>query len=223
MKILIALAAAAATIALSAPAAQAATFGAHWALDEQGTPSPTQAFDDLHGNTGTVRNVIGDGIGYTFGGSSGVSGVSVPDSDSLSPGSADFSYTVQLITTVPAPGTDYDVLRKGLASTVGGEYKIEVLNVNGVAKAMCLVKDSAKHVARIQWSPKGGIADGKIHTITCSKTSTGITLTLDGSSHTKVNSAGIGTVANTGSLFIGIKSDSGGDQFVGKIIDARLG
>ena len=222
MKILIALAAAGATVALSAPAAQAATtFGAHWALDEPG--SPTQAFDDVNGNTGAVRNVSGDGAGYTFGGGSGISGVSVPDSDSLSPGSADFSFTVQLTTTLPAPGTDYDVLRKGLASTVGGEYKIEVLNVKGVAKAMCLVKDAAKHVARIQWSPKGGIADGRTHTIACSKTSTGITLTLDGSSHSKVNSAGIGTVANNGSLFIGMKSDSGGDQFVGEIYDARLG
>jgi hypothetical protein len=222
MKIHIALAAAAATVALSAPAAQAATFGAHWALDETGTP-PAKAVDDLNGNTGTPKNVTGDGTGYTFGGGSGVSGVTVPDSDSLSPGSADFSFTVQLTTTLPAPGTDYDVLRKGLASTVGGEYKIEVLNVNGVAKAMCLVKDAAKHVARIQWSPRGGIADGRTHTITCSKTSTGVTLTLDGSSHSKVNSAGIGTVANSGSLFIGMKSDSGGDQFVGKIFDARLG
>ncbi len=48
-------------------------------------------------------------------------------------------------------------------------------------------------------------------------------MTLDGSSHSKVNSAGIGTVANSGSLFIGMKSDTGGDQFVGKIFDARLG
>jgi hypothetical protein len=220
MKIFVALAAAGATVALSAPAVQAATFGAHWALNEPG--SPTQAFDDLNGNTGAVSNVTGDGTGYTFGAGSGVSGVSVPDSDSLSPGSADFSFTAQLATTLPAVGTDYDVLRKGLASTVGGEYKMEILNVNGVAKAMCLVKDSAKHVARVQWSPKGGIADGSIHTITCSKTSTGVTLTLDGSKHTKVNTAGIGTVANSGSLFIGIRTDTGGDQFVGKIVDVRL-
>ena len=221
MKVTIALAAAGATVALSAPGVHAATFGAHWALDEAG--SPTQAFDDVNGNTGAVRNVTGDGTGYTFGGDSGVSGVSVPDSDSLSPGSADFSFTVELTTTLPAPGTDYDVLRKGLTSTSGGEYKIEVLNVKGVAKAMCLVKDAAKHVARIQWSAKGGIADGRTHTITCSKTSTGVTLTLDGSSHSKVNPAGIGTVANSGSLFIGMRSDSGGDQFVGEIFDVRLG
>ena len=222
MKIHIALAAAAATVALSAPAAQAATFGAHWALDNTGTP-PAQDVDDVNGNIATANNVTGDGSGYTFGGGSGVSNVTVPDSDSLSPGSADFSFTVQLRTTLPAPGTDYDVLRKGLGSTVGGEYKIEVLNVNGVAKAMCLVKDSAKHVARIQWSAKGGIADGRTHTITCSKTSTGVTLTLDGSSHSKVNPAGIGTVANSGSLFMGTRSDSGGDQFVGEIFDVRLG
>jgi hypothetical protein len=199
--------------------ADAATIRAHWAFDEVGSPT---AFDDSgNKNNGANANVVGDGSGYTFNGVN--SGVTVADSLSLSPGSSDFSFSVKLTTTVPAVGTDYDVLRKGLSSTVGGEYKIEILRSNDVAKAFCLVKDANKHVASIRWAPAGGLADGKQHTITCSKTSTGVSIKVDTyTARTKINSLGIGTVANDGSLFIGTKTASGGDQFLGTIFDATV-
>ncbi len=155
------------------------------------------------------------------------------DSASLSPGASDFSFSATLTTNVPAAGTDYDVIRKGLASTRGGEYKIEVLHVNGIAKAMCLVKDSNKNVASVRWSPAGGLADGRQYMITCAKTATGVTLNLaassdDGASWTsykarsKTVSGGLGTVANDGKLFIGTKSDTGGDPFNGTLFDASV-
>jgi len=209
----------AAAVMVQAPA-QAVGFGAHWALNEPGTPA--QAFDSSgNGNTGTNTAVVGDGQGYVFNGSS--SRVTVDDSASLSPGAADFEFGVTLKTTLPAAGTDYDVLRKGLASTAGGEYKIEILNVKGLAKAMCLVKDADKHVASVRWAPKGGLDLTQRHTITCRKSSTGISLQLDSFPVRRKNNAnGIGSVGNSGSLFIGIKSDAGGDAFSGEIFDAHV-
>jgi hypothetical protein len=140
----------------------------------------------------------------------------------LSPGAADFSYSVQIITDTPAAKTDYDVMRKGLASTSGGEYKVEVVNAGGVAKALCLVKDSNKHVASIRGGPN--LNDGKAHTILCTKTATGVTLKIDTikRTYTKTVTGGLGSVANAGSLTIGAKADSGGDWFSGTVLDAQV-
>jgi hypothetical protein len=209
-----------ASAVLAQTPAQGAGFGAHWALDEVGSPPPA-AVDSVNGNNGTNTAVVGDGQGYSFNGVD--SKVVVGDSPSLSPGLTDFGYGVTLTTGLPTAGSDYDVMRKGLSSTVGGEYKVEILNVNGLAKAMCLVKDADKHVASIRWAPKGGLADGKQHTISCQKTSTGVTLQVDSyAPRTKTNLNGIGSVANDGSLFLGTKSSTGGDPFSGEIFDAHV-
>jgi hypothetical protein len=106
-----------------------------------------------------------------------------------------------------------------LSSTVGGEYKIEVLNVNGTAKAFCLVKDASGHVASV----RAPIKVGTSQTIACAKSSTGITIQVGGGSiRSKTNSAGIGQVGNDGQLFLGAKSASGGDDFRGTMSDAYV-
>jgi hypothetical protein len=195
-------------------------FGAHWTFTEVGSPPPVLTDVSGNGNDGAPQGgIVGDGTKYTF---NGTGRVEVPDDPSLNPGTANFSYTVTFTTKLPASGTDFDVMRKGFASTSGGEYKVEVLNVNGVAKAFCLVKDTNKHVARI----RGGgptLADGKTHTVTCSKTSTGVTIKVDGQSpRTGTVSGGLGSVSNGAPLTIGAKADSGGDWFIGTLSDASL-
>jgi hypothetical protein len=200
--------------------AEAATARAHWGFNEPGTPT-TASDDSGNSNNGTNRAIVGTGDGYTFNGSS--SAVIVPNSASLNPGTANFSFAVTLVTRLPAAGADYDIIRKGLSSTAGGEYKIEIINVKGQAKALCLVKDAAKHIASLRWAPAGGLADGRQHTITCSKTATGVTLQVDAfAPRTKTNANGIGSISNTTSLFIGVKTSSGGDAFEGTLYDARI-
>ena len=62
--------------------------------------------------------------------------VVVPDSPTLNPGTADFSFSVQVQTSVvPDVGKDYDLMRKGNVGTKGGEYKIEMTRASGKAKA----------------------------------------------------------------------------------------
>jgi hypothetical protein len=202
------------------PPPPSGSFGAHWTFTEVGSPPSVLTDVSGNGNDGTPQGgIVGDGTKYTF---DGTGRVEVPDDPSLNPGTANFSYTVTFTTKLPASGTDFDVLRKGFASTSGGEYKVEVLNVNGVAKAFCLVKDTNKHVARI----RGGgptLADGRSHTITCSKTSTGVTIKVDGQSpKTRTVSGGLGSVSNGAPLTIGAKADSGGDWFIGTLSDASL-
>jgi hypothetical protein len=198
-------------------------FRAHWLLDEPNNPAI--AFDaTTNANNGQNENITGTGTGYVF---NGTSRVVVPDSPSLSPGTSDFQFGVTVVSGVPATGTDYDLLRKGFSSTVGGEFKVEILNVSNKARPLCLVKDSLKHVASIRGGPTAGIADGKSHDIVCSKTSSGVTITVDGASQTKTITATLGIVANSGSLTLGAKDgfspgDVNGDWSKVTLLDAWM-
>lgn len=192
-----------------------------WLLDEPGSP-PT-AFDSSgHGNHGTNQQITGTGTGYVFNGTG--SRVVVPDSPSLDPGAADFSFGVTLVmTTPPTPiGETYDVLRKGISSTAGGEYKLEIKNVKGAARARCLVKDSTKVLAGIV-APTN-LANGVPHTVTCSKTSTGVSVRVDSLSPLTKSVTALGSTSNASPLGIGAKAEpsakTGFDWYLGLIEDA---
>ncbi len=219
-------------LASMAPAAQAAdgivapqavvgTPRGAWMLDEPGTPAT--AFDSSgFGNHGTNQNVIGTGTGYQFNGTS--SRVVVPDSPSLDPGTANFSFGVTLVmTTPPTPlGETYDVLRKGIASTVGGEYKLEIKNVKGTARARCVAKDAAKVVVAIV-APTN-LADGVPHTVACSKTATGVSVQIDSLNPLTKQVSALGSVSNASQLGLGAKAEpsvkTGFDWYLGLINDA---
>jgi hypothetical protein len=218
----------ASALSLAAPHAVAAagdTFRAHWSLDEVGSAT---AFDSSgNSNNGTNDNIVGDGSGYTFNGTD--SRVIVPTSGSLNPGSADFSWSVTLsMSAPPSPvGETYDVLRKGLVTNKGGDYKLEVKNVKGKALARCVAKTvragGTKVLASIQGTKT--LADGQPHVVTCLKTSTSITLKVDSlAPRTKTYAGGLGSVSNTADLALGAKAEStassGFDWFKGKIFDA---
>lgn len=212
------------TLLSLAPAASAATtYRAHWTLDET---SGTRALDSSgHNNTGTDFNVVMTGTGYRFNGTN--SRVIVPTSATLNPGTATFSWGVTLsMTQPPSPiGETYDVLRKGLVTNAGGDYKLEVKNVNGSAVARCVAK-TIKSGSKVLASIQGGsnLANGAQHTITCTKTSTGISIKVDAQTpRTKSYSGGLGSVSNADSLSLGAKAESsstGFDWFEGVLYDA---
>lgn len=214
------------TLLSLAPAAVAATaYRAHWTLDET---SGDKALDSSgHGNTGTDYNVRMTGTGYRFNGTD--SRVVVPSSEILNPGTATFSWGVTLsMSQPPSPiGETYDVLRKGLVTTKGGDYKFEVKNVKGNAVARCVSRtvkrDGTKVLASIQGG--GNLADGRHHIIRCTKTSTSITLKVDSQTpRTRTYSGGLGSVSNTSNLALGAKAEStaltGFDWFEGVLYDA---
>jgi hypothetical protein len=189
-----------------------------WHFDET---SGNTAFDSSgNGNDGTAHDVAMTGSGYDFNGSSSV--VVVPTSSSLNPGTASFSFSVTFRSTVaPGPGLDYDLLRKGLTTTSGGEFKVEILNANGKARALCVVKDSAKKALQIRGSTN--LTDGAVHTITCTRTSAGLTLVVDDLAP-KTKAGSTGSISNSAPLAIGAKAEGGAqaDWFDGTILDASV-
>lgn len=201
-------------------AAAAATDRGVWRLNEKG--SPTTALDSSGlGNHGTNYNVGATGSGYLFNGTS--SRVVVPDKDSLDPGTANFSFGVTVVMdTPPAQGETYDVLRKGITTAAGGEYKLEIENVSGKAYARCLVKDAKKVVATIV-APTN-LANGSPHAITCSKTSRGVSVKIDSLAPRVKSVAALGSVSNTYKLALGAKAEtktnSGFDWYLGLMRDA---
>jgi hypothetical protein len=180
-------------------AAAATTVVAQWNMDN--TFGTTMEDSSGNGNDGTTYNIVTSGGGYIFDG--GTSKVIVPDSPTLNPGAADFSYTVQVQFDVrPPKARDYDLLRKGLSSTSGGEYKIEIVYGAGLAKAQCVVKDSRGREAGLRGTQD--LADNQLHTITCKKTGTALIMIVDGGRARK-KSATLGSISNNAPLTIGVK------------------
>jgi hypothetical protein len=187
-------------------AALGSTTEALWQMED-----PTQLLDDSgNNNDGTTTNITGVpgwvGNGYHFDGSGSIA--TVPSSDSLNPGDADFALTVHVKFTEPPSTTvgDYDLIRKGLAPTPGGDYKMEILprKSNTQAKAFCFFKDSSKTVGKIVKGPN--LADGDWHEVVCTKTSSSVELTVDGRTYT--NSVRLGSISNEEPVTIGAQSRS---------------
>jgi hypothetical protein len=173
---------------------------------------PTQLVDSSgNGNNGTTTNITGvpgfAGNGYHLDGSSSIA--TVPSSDSLNSGGANFALTVHgRFTQLPSTGMgDYDLSSaKGLASTPGGDYKMEILPRKNKtqAKAFCFFKDSSKTVGKIVKGPN--LANGVWHTVVCTKTSTSVQLTVDGTTYT--NPVQPGSISNTAPVTIGAQTRS---------------
>jgi hypothetical protein len=213
------------TLGLGAVTASAAPVDAAvWLMDE--TSGTTMTDSSGNGNDGTTYNVTMTGdTGYVFD-PVARSKVVVPDSPTLDPGDSAFSYSVEMQSVhVPLSGTDYDLMRKGIGSTTGGQYKLEIVYVNGQGRAFCLVKDSLGTTATIKGTTN--VTDGQVHTLTCTKTSTSLTLQVDAlKPRIKTVSAGIGPISNTSALVIGAKTPTvkgtAGDWYNGTLLQARI-
>jgi len=184
----------------TAASAAGSTPLAQWNMDE--TFGTTMHDSSGNHNDGDMHDIVTSGGGFMFNGTS--SKVIVPNSASLDP-TGDFSFSVQVQTDrIPPSGGDYDLLRKGAASTAGGGYRIEIENSKGIAKAYCQVKDSLGHGASIRG--KTNLADGKLHTITCIKRSTGLTLEVDDLAPLTKAASLTGPIKNTKELVLGVKA-----------------
>jgi len=211
---------------LGAPHPLAApSYQAHWTLDEIG--SSTAADVTGNGNDGRNQSIVGDGSSYAFNGTS--SRVIVPDAPDLNPGFANFSYSVTLsMTTPPESGETYDVLRKGLVTNKSGDYKIEIVNSKGKAEARCVFNSFLANGTKVLASVMKSVdlANGKPHTVTCTKTSTSLTIAVDALPVHVKDFPALGSVSNAAGLGIGAKAEddpsSGYDWFKGRLYDAWL-
>jgi hypothetical protein len=197
-----------------------------WHMDE--SPGANTMQDAVDGNNGSLINVITGhfnpppcflNLCYEFKGTPSVA--VVPNSATLNPGAADFSMSEHVNTgVIPPPSVgDYDVVRKGLSSSAGGDYKMEVLpkSQGTVAKASCHFKGSS---AGSTLTKGPNLADNKWHTIVCTKTSTAIKLQVDGQVFSKTVT--IGSISNSDDVNVGAKSSLGADQYTGLMDEVSI-
>jgi hypothetical protein len=201
-------AATATLVTVASPAQAALSVRALWNMGSLPTMVDSAGGD----NNGTTRSVKLSGGAYRLNGSSSIA--TAPDKSNLDPGSSDVRISARIsFTQVPASGQTFDIVRKGFTTTSGGDYKIELRrSSSGQAVAACVFTDSKGRVAQV--SGTTGLQGRGFQTITCRKTSSGVTLTAGG--QTRTVSRALGSISNSAPVSIGAKGD-GTDWFPGLI------
>jgi hypothetical protein len=195
---------------LASSAFAAPTTVALWHMDEI---SGNRMLDSARSHHGTLHNVQLMQPGYSLFayGFTGSSYVTVPTASDLNPGSANINVTIHLKTT-QLPKSDWDVIRKGVYTTAGGEFKMEY---QYTGQASCGFKGSARYSELIA-GPK--LNNGRWHTVQCVKTSSAIKLIVDGQTYSK--SVTIGSISNKVDIAIG--SRPGVQYFKGVLDEASI-
>jgi hypothetical protein len=153
-----------------------------------------------HGTPSTT--VLRTGSTYVFDGST--SHVVVPDADTLDPGAADITLRASVKVNGDSLDDDsYDVVRKGLSATPGGDYKMEIKRASDprVGKLHCLFKGTGGRVNKVA---RPDVVDGSWHTLECAKTGNSVVARVDGGSFTKTGSAG--SISNASNVMVGAKT-----------------
>lgn len=190
------------TAATMQPATGAVPGGAMWELDET---TGTQAGDSSgNGNHGTLRGAVTVGLtghqGTAYSFRADGSWVEVPSSVTLNPGADDFGFSAWVnLTRAPGKGVTYDIIRKGLAATPGGEFKLEIISGG---RARCTAKDAARSTAGIT-GPKVNLADARWHHVGCARVGSSWQVIIDGKIRSKAVT--LGSISNTKALSIGSK------------------
>lgn len=199
-------AAAIALVVVGGTNAHAATVVANWQMNET---SGTRMNDATGRHPGTIKNVTLGAPGYAgtaYNFARKPSYVSVPNAADLNPGTGVFTVTVRVkFAKVPSASVgDFDLIRKGLSSTSGGSWKVEIMRSG---KALCNYR-SPSNQGEIIAGPN--LADNKWHTISCARTATQVVLTVDGTRY--VLNKAVKGISNSSTVLIGAKSTSGEDQ-----------
>jgi concanavalin A-like lectin/glucanase superfamily protein len=184
---------------------------ADWQMNETSGPMVDSSGN---GNNGSPTNVRRTGSKYVFNGST--SHVVVPDNDSLDPAANDITLTARVKVNGESLDDDsYDVVRKGLSTTAGGDYKMEIKWTTDPTEGRlhCLFKGSGGRVNRV--APVD-VVDGGWHTLECSKTSESVEARVDGRSYTKAGSAG--SISSSTNVMVGAKKAEPFDD----VFDGRM-
>ncbi len=195
----------------STPAGAASTLVARWKMDET---SGTVMRDSVAGHDGSLHSVVVGRPGFkgTAYGFTGSSYVSVPSAGDLNPGSANITISMHLKATSVPTLPDWDLIRKGLFETSGGEFKMEY---QPSGQASCGFKGSAGYSELIAGP---ALNNGQWHVVRCVKTSSAIRLVVDGQTFSLP--ASVGSIANSASVVIGARP--GSDFFNGSLDQASI-
>jgi hypothetical protein len=192
-----------------------ATVVALWHMDE---PSGAGTMADSAGTARTNNGKIGgtvttgvlglvSGNAYSFGGA--MSYVEVADNGSLDPVAQNVTVTATVKTVGGTmPDDSYDLVRKGLTTTAGGEWKMEIKRAPDatVGKLNCVFKGVMADGGRVAVARTANvnINDGLQHTVTCMKTPSSVQAIVDGRTFT--TSKVTGWIDNNAAVILGAKS-----------------
>lgn len=205
--------AAAVVLGLAGPAEAALTLRAKWEMNSLPTMVDAAGGD----NNGATKNIALTSGFYSFNGTSSLA--TVPDKPNLDPGTATIRLSARVKFTVPpAVGETYDIVRKGVTTSDGGDYKMEIYRRStGEAVAACSFKDANKIAGQSYGTVN--LAGTGWQTITCTKTATSMTVTAGG--QTRTSNKAIGTISNASPVYVGGKGD-GTDTFNGSMDWVRI-
>jgi hypothetical protein len=172
---------------------------ADWQMNET---SGQMIDSSANNNNGTPINVVQTGSTYLFNGST--SYVVVLDDDSLDPLEKNIKLRASVrVTDAPMDDDSYDIVRKGLSWTPGGDYKMEIYGTSDptVGKLHCVFKGTGGRVRKVA---QPDIVDGNRHTLGCIKRRDSVVAKVDGRSYTKAGSAG--SISNPTNVLVGAKT-----------------
>jgi hypothetical protein len=194
-----------------------------WEMDEQSGDRTMMDSSGrgLHGRIGDevrVDNHVEDAVGYRFDRLQPDTPpthpghlVTVRDTDVLDPGTRDYTVSLRLRTT----GKFGNIIQKGQATTSGGNFKMQI--PSGVVE--CTFRGSSGSL--MVSSGQRRLNDGRWHTVRCSRTGDGLTLSVDDSTVAR-RSGWTGRIANSWPVSIGGKTscdqiDVGCDYYAGDL------
>lgn len=208
--------AACAAVALFASNAQAApTLTAQWRLD---MPTGGIAYDRWAPfNNGRIVGKVTPGVAGVYGYAYRFFGgfVRVPDSPTLDPGAKPFAWTVHIKAPANLSVGDYNISQKGHHTSPGGHFKMELGGSlqRGVGVPRCAFVDAGGNGAVVKATTD--VADGRWHRVTCTKTSTAVSIYVDGVVRGNTN-VRLGSISNSSPLVFGAKDD-GTAHFTGDL------
>jgi hypothetical protein len=180
-----------------------------WHMDEASGSVMHDAEGSHDGTLHSVQLGVSGFQGTAFGFNGSSSYVSVPSSSDLNPGNEDLTITIHMTATTAPASPDWDLIRKGVYATSGGEWKVEY---QPSGQASCGFKGSSSYNELIAGP---SLKDGNWHTVQCVKTSSAIRLIVDGQTFTQ--GGGVGSISNTEPIVIG--SHGGSAEFFGGSLD----
>ncbi|QIG44391.1 LamG domain-containing protein [Nocardioides anomalus] len=144
--------------------------------------------------------------------------VEVPDSDAIDPADGDFEFGAAVWLAPDQTNGGENIVQKGRFGTEGGQFKLQVDNVEG--HPSCAIRGDGMTTPVLAESDVS-IADSRWHRVACRRDAGGVTIVVDGE---ESNQAGAtGSVENEWPVRIGAPGvQDGDDQFHGRVDDVYL-